>query len=233
VRVSLRPDGTSITGETTILAEGDDEFRPVAFAGDSRGTVYITDWVLREYPNHGRGRIWRLSARSGVEVMAPRSAAAPPDRDPGGAALAGIYGAGPADLDRLRTALTAGDPFVRHAAVTVLARPAFRDAVVAATADSDPRIRLGALLALLRARHEGAEPIARRLLRDPDLQVRRMALVWVGTAGLTRLRPALDEAILTDPPSSELFEIYLATLERLSPEFIRSYAARRSRMRDC
>jgi putative membrane-bound dehydrogenase-like protein len=68
VRVRLRPDGTSVTGDTTLLAEGDDEFRPVAFATDSRGTIYITDWVLREYPNHLRGRIWRLAARRGVDV---------------------------------------------------------------------------------------------------------------------------------------------------------------------
>ncbi|HUF07473.1 MAG TPA: dehydrogenase, partial [Candidatus Binatia bacterium] len=42
---------------------------------------------------------------------------------------------------------------------------------------------------------------------------------------LSRLRPLLDDAILTDPPSTELFEVYLATLEQLSPEFIGSYAA--------
>jgi putative membrane-bound dehydrogenase-like protein len=222
VRVRLRPNGTSVTGDTTLLAEGDDEFRPVAFAADSRGTIYITDWVIREYPNHGRGRIWRLATRRGVEALPPRTTSAP-DPDPGGAALADIYAAGPADVERLRSALTSDDPFVRHAAVTVLARPPFRDEVVAAVADVDPRVRLGALLALLRAQHVDAEPIARRLLRDPDLDVRRMALVWTGTAGLAGLRRDLDHAILVNPPSPDLFEVYLATLERLSPEFIRSY----------
>jgi putative membrane-bound dehydrogenase-like protein len=225
VRVRLQPDGTSVRGETTPFADGDDEFRPVAFAADSRGTIYITDWVIREYPNHGRGRIWRLAARRGVEVTPPRPSDRAPDPDPGAARLGSLYGAAPADVERLRAALVSDDAFVRHAAVVALTRPAFRPQVIAAIRDADSHVRLGALLALLRAKHEDAEPVARHFLRDPDLDVRRMAFVWIGTAGLMGLRHELDAAILTDPPSHELFETYLATLEQLSPEFIRSYAA--------
>jgi putative membrane-bound dehydrogenase-like protein len=225
VRVRLQPGGTSVRGDTTPLADGDDEFRPVAFAADSRGTIYITDWVIREYPNHGRGRIWRLATRRGVEVTPPRPPDRAPDPDPGAAALQALYSAAPAGVERLRSALVSDDPFVRHAAVVALTRPELRREVIAATRDADARVRLGALLALQRAKHEDAAPVARHLLRDPDLDVRRMAFVWAGTAGLMELRPELDAAILTDPPSPELFEIYLATLERLSPEFIGSYAA--------
>jgi hypothetical protein len=52
-----------------------------------------------------------------------------------------------------------------------------------------------------------------------------MALIWVGSVGMAALEPDLEAAILTTPPSPELFEVYLATLQQLSPEFRRAYAA--------
>ena len=64
-RVRLTPRGTSLSGHAEVLVEGGEDFRPVAFAADRRGSIYITDWVLRAYPNHGRGRVWRLSTRPG------------------------------------------------------------------------------------------------------------------------------------------------------------------------
>jgi putative membrane-bound dehydrogenase-like protein len=226
VRVPLRPKGVSVAGEPRAIVEGDERFRPVAFATDSRGTVYITDWVLREYANHGRGRLWRLTTREGVETVRPRPMLAAPEDDPAGEPLRRIYGAsGPEDFARLRAALLSDDPFVRSAAVTVLSRPEYRDQVVAATEAREAQVRLGALLALHRGGHRNAEPIARRLLTDSDLLVRRMALIWIGSAGIAALEPDLEAAILTTPPSPELFEVYLATLQQLSPEFRRAYAA--------
>ena len=40
---------------------GDKDFRPVALARDSKGNLYITDWMLVDYPNHGKGRIWKVT----------------------------------------------------------------------------------------------------------------------------------------------------------------------------
>jgi putative heme-binding domain-containing protein len=98
--------------------------------------------------------------------------------------------------------------------------------VIDATQDEDAAVRLGAVLALQRAQHPGGEPIARRLLADPDPRVRQAALIWSGRAGMLSLRPELERAIDVAPVSEQLFEIYLATVERLTPEFVRAYRNR-------
>ena len=95
--------------------------------------------------------------------------------------------------------------------------------MVQATEHADADVRLAALLTLKRAKHPQGEPIARRLLKDPDPRVRRMALVWIGSAGMLALRDELESAITTGTAIPELFETYIATVEQLSPEFVQSY----------
>lgn len=225
MRTRLSPQGASVTGETELLIEGE-TFRPVAFAVASDGSIYLTDWVLREYPNHGRGRIWRLAAKPGVETMLPQQPNAL-DAARSGGELAALYAMEePEDFARLKQALRSVDPFVRTAAIRALTRPVFREALVAATSDAEADVRLGALLTLHRAGHEDAEPIARRLLSDPDPRIRRMALVWIGRKTMASLRPDLDRALVGAPVSPELFETYLATVRHLQPEFVRAYRAR-------
>jgi hypothetical protein len=224
VRVPLAPRGVSVAGEPRVLIQGAEGFRPVAFAADREGTIYLTDWVAREYSNHGQGRIWRLAARAGVATVSPRTPFAPPEPDPGGEPLRQLYEAStPADFGRLRDALGGPDPFLRSAAVTVLSRPIFREQVVAATTHADAAVRVGAVLALQKGRYSDGEAIARRLLRDPDPLVRRMTLIWIGSAGMSTLGTALDEAIRDAAGAPELFDTYLATLEQLTPEFIAAY----------
>jgi putative heme-binding domain-containing protein len=107
--------------------------------------------------------------------------------------------------------------------VTALARPAFREQVVEATRDARADVRLGALLALRRARHAGGETVAGRLLADPDPRVRQMAMVWAGEAGVTSLGPELKKGIVTGQASATLLETYLATAEMLTPEFVEAH----------
>ncbi|CAN5895510.1 c-type cytochrome [soil metagenome] len=227
VRISLSPEGVSVKGQTEVMVEGDQEFRPVAFAADRKGTIYFTDWVLRDYPNHGRGRIWRLAARPNQEVMVPRPLYAPPLPNPEGHPLQEVFGyASPADFGRLKEALQSGDPFLRHAATMVLARPAFQQQAVEATQDPEAEVRLGALVALHRSAYGPAEPLLRRLLADPDERVRQRALVWIGREGLTKLKPALDQALTSGPVSPALFETYLETVAHLSPDYIKAYRSK-------
>jgi putative membrane-bound dehydrogenase-like protein len=229
VRVELEEHGASVRGRVAKVVQGGEEFRPVAFATDSRGNVYFTDWVQRIYLNHGMGRVWRLEARErrDVERNRPRPAFAPHEPDEGVRRLQSLYAMeSPSDFPRLRDALASDDPFVRTAAITSLQRPAFRNAVVEATRDPDPAVRSGAVLALHRAGHQGGEAIARRLLADPDPEVRQTALIWIGSAGMLPLRPELDRALEQVPVTPRLFEVYLATVERLTPEFVRAYRAR-------
>ena len=60
-RFRLKQKGASYESVAEPLIVGGEEFRPVGIATAPDGSLYITDWVLREYKVHGRGRIWRIS----------------------------------------------------------------------------------------------------------------------------------------------------------------------------
>ena len=59
------------------LCKGDTDFRPTGMAVAPDGSLYFGDWVLKDYPVHGHGRIWRLTvpADERAEKFPPRSAA--------------------------------------------------------------------------------------------------------------------------------------------------------------
>ncbi|MDZ7690780.1 MAG: PVC-type heme-binding CxxCH protein [Balneolaceae bacterium] len=185
VRTNLSSNGTSVTGNTEVLVQGDKEFRPVSFAADTSGAIYFTDWVIREYPNHGTGRIWKLENKSS-EKMEPRDKYAAPLPNPEGEPLQEMYTFESADdFNKLRQALTSEDPFLRNAAITVLSKPVFQSQVVKATRSDNADVRLGSMIALHRSGYEDIEQIVRRSLTDGDLRIRQYGLKWTGRAGLT------------------------------------------------
>ena len=223
VRVKFSQQGVSVTGQAEVLVEGGEGFRPVAFATDRKGAIYFTDWVLRDYPNHGKGRIWKLAARPDAQVVQPRPLYAPFPFDPTGKPQQDWYADnGPALLKGLRSA----DPFLRHVAVMALAQPARRRMALKAVSDSSSAVRLGALLALRRCAYREAEPVLARLLADPDDQVRQTALRWAGQAGFTGLRGRLDQSLSAGPVTPALFGTYLETVRHLDPEQVKAYRER-------
>ncbi|CAN5596333.1 c-type cytochrome [soil metagenome] len=231
VRIKLDSRGASVGGETEVIMQGDQEFRPVAFATDNSGTIYFTDWVLRDYPNHGRGRIWRLSTRPGEQTIERRNLYDQPLADQSYKKLQKIYSANSLlDFELLRENLISEDPFLRHAAIINLSLPQFSQKVKDATNHSDPKVRLGALTALHRSESNQVEPILRQLLADPDEQVRRMALISTGKKGLKNLKPFLDQSLTAGAVTPELFETYLETVRHLQPEFIKAYRNREERI---
>ncbi len=62
-RFQLQPQGASFTSKAEPMIQGDANFRPVGIALAPDGSLYITDWVKRDYNLHGHGRIWRISAK--------------------------------------------------------------------------------------------------------------------------------------------------------------------------
>ena len=216
-RIVPRPRGASITAETQPWLVGDQDFRPVAMAADSRGNIYITDWVKVAYPNHGEGRIWRVSTKGNDHPKKPRPLISPtsPPKIPARAMSA-------------RQDLASDDPFLRHAAVVALARDSAPEEIEALLSASDARIRLGALLALRRTPSRGAEStgLLRRMLSDPDEHVRRLTLMWIGEAGLLPLAEELERALRFPGASAELFAAYIAALELLDRDYIAGIAAR-------
>lgn len=74
-RFRLNPRGASFSATSQTLVRGGEDFRPVALVTAPDGSLYLTDWVDKSYPVHGKGRIWRIrmkhpSADDGLRVSA-------------------------------------------------------------------------------------------------------------------------------------------------------------------
>ncbi len=63
-RFRLQPKGTSFTSLAEPLITGGENFRPVGIATAPDGSLFCTDWVLRDYKLHGHGRIWKISPKA-------------------------------------------------------------------------------------------------------------------------------------------------------------------------
>ena len=200
--------GASVRAERVDVLQGDENFRPVALATAPDGSVYFTDWVDRDYSVHSKGRIWKLSA-----TASPR----PPKTKPSPARqrmldLVGVNSARQAD--EITRALVAEDPFIRSAAVTALAKPAFKSRVADLLKHSEARVRLGALLALRRSKITDASVIE-RALSDANEEVRLAAVLWAGEEQIHQVTAALPRALAGGKVAPELLRAYTAAAERL------------------
>lgn len=120
------------------------------------------------------------------------------------------------DQRDLVKALSDTDPFIRSAAISSLAKPLFRSRVMKELEDKNPHVRLGALLALRRAKYDQPLPLLKRFLADPDEQIRRMALIWTGEVALTPLVEDINRAPSSADQSATLFNTWLATADLLA-----------------
>jgi hypothetical protein len=200
---TLAARGASFSSRMRVLVQGGRAFRPVAMAAAPDGSVFFTDWVVRNYSVHGHGRIWRLKVRGqgpGKTVVrpagpAPSAARAQLRRLETLTAPAAF--ASTAELDRAAAPLLAGaratDPFLRTVAAHALVQPAFADVAAALHRDRHARTRLAGLMALRlafrTAVHTGQAPAAidrraaalrtalRAGLADRDEDVRIFSLI--------------------------------------------------------
>ncbi len=70
-RHRLEPRGASFRSLPESIVTGDENFRPVGIATAPDGSLFISDWVLKDYEIHRHGRLWRLSAVSPPSVVRP------------------------------------------------------------------------------------------------------------------------------------------------------------------
>ncbi len=59
----LEPKGASFTSNAKTIIQGGENFRPVGLAVAPDGSLYFSDWVLKDYKLHGKGRVWRVSGK--------------------------------------------------------------------------------------------------------------------------------------------------------------------------
>jgi putative membrane-bound dehydrogenase-like protein len=71
-RHRLTPRGASYGSKVEIIAKGNEDFRPVGIALAPDGSLYISDWVKRDYNLHNHGRIWRLRAATPTPISLSR-----------------------------------------------------------------------------------------------------------------------------------------------------------------
>ena len=199
--------GASFTSKPETIVKGGENFRPVGMALAPDGSIYISDWVDRSYELHGKGRLWRIRAKSPnaifVETRAPRNSL---DYEMMKKVLRGKD-----RLDPLFPMLESPDPFLVSAAIETLSRQgaAFLKQHVK---DPHPKVRLGILLALRRA---GDTSQAAVFLEDADLAVRRAAIQWVGEDKLGDLAAAMEKSAARLPVTKEIFEAFLASTDLL------------------
>lgn len=210
VRIPLTATGSTVSGTSEVLIQGDSTFHPVAMATNSKGEVYLTDWVVRQYPNHGSGKIWRIRNKEPKPFSAPgvpETLALLPDENPFPNA---------ADLVRQ---LRSADRFTQ-----TLARQYATDATIdQLLADVDAQLRLQGLLAMTEGRERLAKAQLQTLLRDDSESVRRVALLYIAKNSRSDLYPNVNEALFAGDITPALFETFLATIRHLQPDFIEGY----------
>ena len=218
-----------------VLVRGNQDFRPVAIDADQHGNVFFTDWVLVNYPNHGRGRIWRMSPKESADSVSPRGYFDSYLADRRSSRLNELL-SDDSEPSFLRTidALQDEDAFVRHAGIVALGNSLTRTVFEALRQDPDPRVRLGCLLAAKRGTFANDKNIPRNFLSDADPKIVRAALQWIGESKILSLRADIDRVLTLPQLSGELFETYLATVRNLDPDFVSSFRSQaKDRSRDC
>lgn len=224
VAVSLDENEGSITGDTRDVILGESNFRPVAFAANSEGAVYVTDWVIREYPNHGKGRIWKLEAndRSDSQALYSEIEESEAIRFRERIKVASEK----EEIELLERALLSGDPYSIAAARKALGNPVFRDWVYQLLDGSSPELKVQAALVLESMQVDDASAVISKLLDEADENVIEVALLWAGRRGVNDVLPQVEFMLTEGRIPSTLFDTYLATIRHLQPEFIKAMSSK-------
>ncbi len=200
----------------STLVQGGADFRPVAIAIAPDGSLFVTDWVKREYELHGHGRVWRISAREGSALKgnyAEISGLTHLQRQ-----LGKISGAKMVTPLQAAEWLNDADPWRFSAAVTRVSRDPDLLQIMSANRLPYPRQRAGLLLALQKAsadRLPSNAPQAADFLNDSDPKVRLLALKWISDLRLAEAKPAVGKILSEENVTPELFYGAITALGRI------------------
>ena len=62
-RYRLKAKGASFTSQREPFIQGGKDFRPVGMAVAPDGSIFVSDWVRRDYNLHGKGAIWHIRSK--------------------------------------------------------------------------------------------------------------------------------------------------------------------------
>ncbi len=71
-RYRLKEKGASFTSNREPFIQGGKDFRPVGMAVAPDGSIFISDWVRRDYNLHGKGAIWHIRAKDAKTRKKPK-----------------------------------------------------------------------------------------------------------------------------------------------------------------
>jgi putative membrane-bound dehydrogenase-like protein len=174
-RYDLQPHGASFHATRKTVVAGGDDFRPVGIAVAPDGSLYISDWVDKEYNVHGKGRIWRLrhpSPAYGRRLVVPLPGLPPDPVDREFFAAQTMISAASGPNDESSAAhLRDGSANVRALAVRIAPAGHIDLKAIAAT-DASPLVRAEALRRLA---DPGAKDILLKALESDDPFVQQAA----------------------------------------------------------
>ncbi len=216
----LTPKDGSFTSKMTLLVEGGQDFRPVAFATASDGSLYVSDWVKRDYELHGKGRVWRISAKEASALPASpwKPYAANADAELRERILSGPT---PSD-EEVAQWLKLTKPYLVSAVIWRMSREGEQLRVFAAQTLGDASMDATVLLAARAAlQREGVElsPLSAQMIgrglahSDPKMQL--LALKWISDERLARFRPLVEARMKDNALTAAVYYAALTTLARL------------------
>jgi putative membrane-bound dehydrogenase-like protein len=134
-----RERGASLTADRLPFVQGGADFRPTGLAVAPDGSLFVGDWVLRDYNLHNRGAVWHVRSAETAKPDRPddpRRALFSPHR-PLRDAAARTLAAGDAGRDILRAQLRGDNVRARAASLTALLDRDDRRFDLAALAETD------------------------------------------------------------------------------------------------
>ncbi len=192
----LVPKGASFSAEREVVVQGETDFRPTGLAAAPDGSLYVGDWVLRDYPVHGHGKIWRLTLPKEElgRSFPPKS-----------------------DGSKTNSAVPAKDPYARAASVWSLAQQGnLATSLAELTSPADK-------LELLQAQRWRAlphpEPLLREALADPSPDVRLYAVRWIADERIMALRDEVAKLLDGPLPTSRYYLAVLGAVDWLDHPF--------------
>jgi putative membrane-bound dehydrogenase-like protein len=146
-RYVTKEKGSSFVAERKPFIQGGPHFHPVGLALAGDGSLFVTDWVLKDYELHGRGAVWHVRAKEAHKPARPTEpeqallSSHRPLRDDAARKLAGSA----PGLAFLRQNLSDKNARVRAASLEALIDSGATDLDLQSIAANDPEVGIRAM----------------------------------------------------------------------------------------